>query len=701
MIFHISLSDKSTRFLSSGDLKSWTTAEDRGFTDDQDSALPQGVTEATKMNKIAKASLLTVVLGSIAGYAPVISPKFIKRQSTSLDSIWNRLRAYYGFRCTGSRVLDLMDIKLEANESREGLWERMFSFIEDQLLTKDGEVKHEGATITTNEELTPTLLNVLITTWLHVINPALPSLIKQRFATQLRSCTLYTIREEISEAIPTLLSELEDKECNISRAGAYQRNMNTRYRGGQSYQYSTQRGGQSFQYSTPRGGQSSQYSTPKRSCCLCEAKGRPSNHFLSTCPFLPPDDKKYMSKTREVSLVPEDDTQLYDDTYDDDSYPQYDGPAPIQRIDSTLGSEGNIRRVDVFASPVLEVSIGSKISRWTLDSGAEANVISIAECNRLGLKIIPTAQAATQGDGKTPLPTYGEVHFVAERGHHTLKFSGLVVKHLDTPVLAGMPFHRVNHIQINYSLNYIVLEDCCKISFDPEKAKKKSVIKALRISRTTCILPGERASFQLPPEYRTKDSVAVEPRTTVPKDMPDWLRCCIVSPDAEGSITIKNTSTEPVLLSKHTQVCQVRPTVETDSIKSPSQPSEPHSPTKPNAQPGPPRESAYSQIDIEAASHMSKSERTSFNDIHKEFNSVFTPGIGCYNNYSGKFEHYVNISENLPPQRKGRVPDYSRGDKELLQQKFDELLAEGVLSRAEDVDQPIEYVHPSFLIKKA
>ena len=59
------------------------------------------------------------------------------------------------------------------------------------------------------------------------------------------------------------------------------------------------------------------------------------------------------------------------------------------------------------------------------------------------------------------------------------------------------------------------------------------------------------------------------------------------------------------------------------------------------------------------------------------------------------------MSANLPPQRRGRIPDYSRGDKELLQQKFDYLLQEGVLTRAEDINQPVEYVHPSFLVKKS
>ena len=129
MIFHISLSDKSTRFLSTGDLNTWTTAEDRGFTDDQDSQAH--VTPENKMNRQTKVSLLNLVLGSISGHAPVISAKFIKQQSTSLDSIWSRLRAFYGFRRTGARILELPDIKLEANESRESLWERLYQFVED------------------------------------------------------------------------------------------------------------------------------------------------------------------------------------------------------------------------------------------------------------------------------------------------------------------------------------------------------------------------------------------------------------------------------------------------------------------------------------------------------------------------------------------------------------------------------------------
>ena len=163
MIFHISLDNKSARFLPSGDISSWTIAEDRGFADDD-----EGFNLETKMNKAAKAALLNILLGSIATYAPVISHRFVKSQSTSLESIWDRLRSYYGLRKTGGRVLELMEFRREQNESREALWERLYSHMEDNLLTKDGGVLHEGVKQEVNEEFQPTLLNVLTTIWLNI-----------------------------------------------------------------------------------------------------------------------------------------------------------------------------------------------------------------------------------------------------------------------------------------------------------------------------------------------------------------------------------------------------------------------------------------------------------------------------------------------------------------------------------------------------
>ena len=58
-----------------------------------------------------------------------------------------------------------------------------------------------------------------------------------------------------------------------------------------------------------------------------------------------------------------------------------------------------VRRVDIFASPTLEVSVNSKVSRFTLDSGAEASCITMAECKRLGLEVEVSTNVKGKGEG--------------------------------------------------------------------------------------------------------------------------------------------------------------------------------------------------------------------------------------------------------------------------------------------------------------
>ena len=53
-----------------------------------------------------------------------------------------------------------------------------------------------------------------------------------------------------------------------------------------------------------------------------------------------------------------------------------------------------------------------------------------------------------------------------------------------------------------------------------------------------------------------------------------------------------------------------------------------------------------------------------------------------------------------PPQRKGRLPQYSKDKLQELQQKFDELEGKGVFARPEDIGITVEYINPSFLVKK-
>ena len=52
------------------------------------------------------------------------------------------------------------------------------------------------------------------------------------------------------------------------------------------------------------------------------------------------------------------------------------------------------------------------------------------------------------------------------------------------------------------------------------------------------------------------------------------------------------------------------------------------------------------------------------------------------------------------PQQKGRLPQYARDKLVELQEKFDNLEQLGVFQRPEDVGITVEYLNPSFLVKK-
>ena len=122
---------------------------------------------------------LELMLGQIANFFPVISRNSIVKNSTSVKSIWQAIRAHYGFQSIGAHFLDFARIKLDADERPEDLFQRLMSFIDDNLLIANSNT-HHGDVITAGEELSPTLENLVVLTWLRLIHPDLPGLVKQR-----------------------------------------------------------------------------------------------------------------------------------------------------------------------------------------------------------------------------------------------------------------------------------------------------------------------------------------------------------------------------------------------------------------------------------------------------------------------------------------------------------------------------------------
>ena len=362
----------------------------RDFEDDG-----EDIPARTRRTAQQKCTHLELMLGQIANYCPIISRNTIVKNSTSIPSIWQAIRLHYGFQSTGAHFLDFNNIKLEIDERPEDLYQRLMSFIEDNLLSANGTLQHHGEVITQDEEMSPTLENLVVLTWLRLIHTDLPGLVKQRYGTELRSRTLASLKPEISQALDSLLEEIRTSvDSKVLRATA------SRFR------------------QPPHKSQSflSQQSTPKRqnkSCPLCKQAGRNDRHFLSQCSYLPAEDRSYLSRARLISGMDDD---LEVDDSDSFISPVIDDPLPVANPSVRIVS----RRVSTKQSPHFKAFYRQHPLNLTLDTGAETSMMKASVARNIGARIEKTTQQALQADGVTPLTVVGETHLILSRASTSL-----------------------------------------------------------------------------------------------------------------------------------------------------------------------------------------------------------------------------------------------------------------------------------------
>ena len=83
-----------------------------------------------------------------------------------------------------------------------------------------------------------------------------------------------------------------------------------------------------------------------------------------------------------------------------------------------------------------------------LDTGATSSLVSSAFVKRAHLKISPTQHAARQLD-KSSIRLIGEARFTVSYGNCELTIDALITDSLDCDILAGVPFCKLNHVDIH------------------------------------------------------------------------------------------------------------------------------------------------------------------------------------------------------------------------------------------------------------
>ena len=454
------------------------------------------------------------------------------KNSTSIQSVWNTIRAHFGFQITGA------DLHLEADERPEDLYQRLMAFVEDTLLRANS-LSHHGEASTEDEELTPTLENFIVLTWLKLIHPELPKLVKQRYGTELSSRTLASIKPEISQALTSLLDEIraaDDAKIMRTAVSNYRKPTASRT----SYKMN------------------SRPNRPIRSCPLCKQAGRPDNaHFLSECSFLPEQDRKYITKARQIA-------DIFHNPSEPEPTPCVDESVGDTDIGSSLNS--HVFRIQTRKSPYLDMFYAHHPVRITIDSGATGNMIRHTVIQRLGCQVAPSSQSVHQADDSSPLHVVGETRFPFTCGGHTFIFEGLVIENLDVDVLAGTPFMESNDIAVHPAKCQVILGDGTihnygsqqPVSISPT-ARRAIVLRSPPTSTT--VWPGEFLEVELPGDAPPDSVYALEPRTDAPSvrkltASQLWPQPTMVS-SGGGKIHIPNLTPEPYFLKRNEHFCQV------------------------------------------------------------------------------------------------------------------------------------------------
>ena len=648
----------------------------RGLTNDGDD-----VEQAARKTAAQKEEQLNFMLEQVASFAPVISRNSIVKNSTSLDDIWQKLRQHYNFQTTGAQFLDVVDIKKGPDEYPEELYERLLAFYEDSLLTSTSGITHHGDAITDDEDLTPTLENTIIVIWLQLIHPGLPHLVKQRYGSELKNKTVASLKEEISSSLKHLLDELssmedvkafrskaDEDDSRVMKASGFKRfDMNRR----------------------------SQQKKPSRSCTICKLLKKPGydTHDIENCRQLSYNERQRLNKPGKVRMT-------HHGEFSDEE--QFD----IDVEEEGLLNKPTARRVRISPSPTLKMYYRHKPLTLTLDTGANTSLVKTSFAKYIGFHISPATQSVYQADGQTTMTVRGEVHCMLTRNNDSFYLDALVVDDLDDDILAGIPFQEDNDIACRPAMKRLVIKGSELLQYGPmpNDAKSPTVRRTSAYtlkspSIKTVVLPGEHLEVKAPHDIAFDTEWALEPRFDSPvshqcRNGKEWPPPQVVS-SVGGTIRLINSTDVPVLLGKNEHFCQVHAIG--SGISKDLRDSTQFSPRQQHHKQASPFSAG---IAIDPDNILSDEMRRQFNDLILSYDHVFNPAISKYNGQSGNIQGVVNMGPVMPPQRKGRVPQYSRNRMEELQAKFDELEASGVFARPEDMNINVEYLNPSFLIQK-
>ena len=619
-----------------------------------------------------KAIILDRMLGIVAQYSPSLLRNDIMKKSTSLASIWTRIRKYYSFQQSEVNFLKLSKIRRKEGERYETLFQRIIAHLEDNLLTIESNIIHDGETPTVDETLSPTAERLAVYLWMTLIDNRLPDFVARQYAHDLQTKSIKEIQPMIVDNMDALLAGIAaDDDVNIS----YTSSKPMRSKFDQPRRSLTKNRSQS--------------DSKGKSCVICKLAGRKHDtHDISTCWHLSKIDRLAMAKTLKVEV-----NDMEDDEEEDDAIlASQVVDLPEEEDGSDVSCEPVIRRVQCSRSPTLYMFYREHSCHCLVDTGGQSALISYSFVQRARIKMTRPTQGATQLD-KTPVPVLGEVHITISYAHLNLPLSALVVDVLDTDILLGVPFCEENDVTVSLGRKVVDIKGL-KIPYGQKGVNKGgNGATILRNTISAVVYPGDFLEVECKDTSGLcdGDEVSIEPHIDSPCD--GMWPSPVISRVVNNVVRIPNNSDAMIRVSKSQHVGIVRRLISPDDV-------DPPVPALPKKIVPATTLSHSALVTVDPNNQLSSEQRRLFDILHQKYDAVFDPKIEVYNDYSGPVRAHVNIGPVKPPPRKTRIPSYSTELLQELQTAADELEELGVLAKPEDLGITVQHASPSLLLRE-
>ena len=397
------------QFLPDGNYSTWLSKEsnpDRILQlHDEDLADPELNTPAAREAKLrsVRTKLRTVlsIIGKCVSeghYNPII------RHATSLQWIYDTLRADYDIKQRGIHFFNILDVKYDPSvDTPVSFYNKYRTIIVNNLAKVGDVVKYKNEELTEDEKMSPMLEDVILLNVLREINPNLPKIVRSHYNHKMQpDDKMMDFKSDMLNNIPSFLQQADIEENNAfgsANLGAFR---------------------QQPQKKNTRRPFSRQFS--KFYCRMCFLEKLPKEIFTShnfgdkMCKSISKQDKlnfesNKLSNIKDTSESGENEDELAEmfgycnSNLQDDSEQEVDCLTNNKNLDiNCRHPKADMNFIRPVASQILTVFENPDDTvplHIDLDSGATLNYCEEDQVKSRGFKMYPNTQMSKLGDGVT------------------------------------------------------------------------------------------------------------------------------------------------------------------------------------------------------------------------------------------------------------------------------------------------------------